>query len=421
MFAAKNIRSHLSHLWFLFVIFNFFLFNASLTHAETITYDANGNATSDGAGTNTYSSSSNKITSHAGSTVTTDTAGNITSDGAGTTFTYNNANRLIQVFKSGNLVATFTYNAKGQRTSKTTPASTTAFHYDMQGHLIEETTGTGGRIASYMWVEDTPLAVVFAPHTESNPGNQDRVIYIHIDHLNTPRSATDAAGKIVWRWDSNASGRNAPNQDPGNTGIQTVINLRFPGQYYDKETALLYNWNRYYDPNTRRYITSDPIGLEGGTNTYAYAKNNSVNYSDPDGLTPQGQAVGGAVGAVVGGVLGGLGGGVVGTVGGPVGTVGGGAAGAAEGAAAGAAVGSVVGDALTGSSTEKNCPKCTLKFLREVYYSGSTKSCVYTQSGSFGMFTFPQWKDKPCYPVNLETCKVDTSTMDPALYSKGTK
>ncbi len=64
----------------------------------------------------------------------------------------------------------------------------------------------------------------------------------------------------------------------------TEVDLRFPGQYYDAETGLYYNYFRYYDPGTGRYITSDPIGLDGGLNTYGYAEQNQVLYADPLGL-----------------------------------------------------------------------------------------------------------------------------------------
>jgi RHS repeat-associated protein len=67
--------------------------------------------------------------------------------------------------------------------------------------------------------------------------------------------------------------------------IETVDNpFRFPGQYYDPETGLHYNYFRYYNPQTGRYLTPDPIGLEGGINLFAYVENNPVNWIDPLGL-----------------------------------------------------------------------------------------------------------------------------------------
>ncbi|MCP4723103.1 MAG: RHS repeat-associated core domain-containing protein [Desulfobacteraceae bacterium] len=57
-----------------------------------------------------------------------------------------------------------------------------------------------------------------------------------------------------------------------------------PGQYYDGETGLHYNWHRYYDPETGKYLTPDPIGLAGGINPFVYVLNDPVNYVDPYGL-----------------------------------------------------------------------------------------------------------------------------------------
>ncbi len=116
------------------------------------------------------------------------------------------------------------------------------------------------------------------------PATEQQLLYLHTDALDTPRLATDVRGQVVWRGDGAAFGDTRPDEDPDGDGTPTTVNLRFPGQYYDQETGLHYNWNRYYDPKSGRYVTSDPIGLAGGLNTYAYVTNNPLRYTDPSGL-----------------------------------------------------------------------------------------------------------------------------------------
>jgi RHS repeat-associated protein len=100
--------------------------------------------------------------------------------------------------------------------------------------------------------------------------------------LNTPRAVVDTAGNLRWRWMADPFGTAAPEANPAGLGTFTQ-NLRMPGQVADSETGLFYNMARYYDPTIGRYVQSDPIGLQGGINTYAYVGGNPVSYVDPDG------------------------------------------------------------------------------------------------------------------------------------------
>ena len=133
------------------------------------------------------------------------------------------------------------------------------------------------------------------------PTTTTALYYIHNDHLGTPRALTDQRQEIVWQASYTPFGE-------AQLTIDTIENnLRFPGQYFDSETNLHYNYHRYYNVETGRYLRSDPIGLGDGPNTYAYVGNNPLAYYDPNGLSKVG-AIGQGLGGALGGAVGGLGG-----------------------------------------------------------------------------------------------------------------
>jgi RHS repeat-associated protein len=106
------------------------------------------------------------------------------------------------------------------------------------------------------------------------------VFYMHADRLGTPQYVTDSTKAVVWKDLYQPFGADSPTFI-GNVFLQ---NLRFPGQQYDAETGLYHNGQREYDTTKGRYIQTDPIGLNGGINTYAYAGNNPFRFTDPSGL-----------------------------------------------------------------------------------------------------------------------------------------
>jgi RHS repeat-associated protein len=112
----------------------------------------------------------------------------------------------------------------------------------------------------------------------------DPVYYIHVDHLNTPRLVANQSGQAVWRWDQQEPfGVSVPDEDPSARGA-LEFPLRFPGQYFDKETNLHYNYFRDYDAATGRFLQGDPIGLEGRLNIYAYTSSQPLGFADALGL-----------------------------------------------------------------------------------------------------------------------------------------
>jgi RHS repeat-associated protein len=192
------------------------------------------------------------------------------SDGLGaiTAFTYNQEGRLSGAASGSQLLAQYTYDAFGQRAARTNTASgTTLYQYGL-GNLLEETDGQGNAQVDYIYLGSRPVATI-------EPGGAFH--FLHTDLLGTPIAASGSNQSVAW------STTYQPFGAIGTAPSTIVQNLRFPGQESDVSTGLYHDGMRDYVPATGQYIESDPLGLWGGLNRYAYAEGDPLVLTDPTG------------------------------------------------------------------------------------------------------------------------------------------
>ncbi|OKP23020.1 RHS repeat domain-containing protein [Serratia fonticola] len=204
-----------------------------------------------------------------------------------TTFAYDCRHRLIKRTDPHGQVTTYTYNAFNRRTSKTVEGQTT--EYLWQGNKLIAETDNQQHWQTFLYEPGShrPMATVVGSTRVNSP--KIRTYWYQNDHLGTPHSLTDNQGNTVWRGQYSAYGQLTEEWTPPDARDehpQPKVNnpLRFQGQYEDTESGLYYNLNRYYDPGVGRYLTADPVKLDGGLNQYGYVDNNPVNWVDPLGL-----------------------------------------------------------------------------------------------------------------------------------------
>ncbi|MET4571294.1 RHS repeat-associated protein [Stenotrophomonas rhizophila] len=248
---------------------------------EEYSYDATGNRLSFGnsIGTQAYSypADSHRLASVDGVARTYDPMGNTLTIGGEWRYAYDLAGRIGSATQTGVATSIYHHNAAGLRTSQQSEDGTTLHLYGEGGQWLGSYRTNGIPTRQVVWVGSRPVGMI----------HSGKLLYLETDHLGSSRIAVDPArDATVWRWSmlGEAFGYGAMADDPDQDGVLTEIELRFPGQRKDEDSGLIYNHFRDYDSRAGRYLQSDPLGLRGGSTSYAYAASNPLRNVDPLGL-----------------------------------------------------------------------------------------------------------------------------------------
>ncbi|MBQ0985048.1 RHS repeat protein [Streptomyces sp. F63] len=206
-------------------------------------------------------------------------------------YTWDAEDRLISCTTPDGTVWRYAYDPFGRRTAKhrmaadgTTVAATVLFCWE-DTRLAEQTDTASGVTLTWDHEGYRPLSQL-ERRTVGGPAHQEeidsRFFAIVTDLVGTPTELVDEQGGIAWHNRSTVWGLTAWNRD-----ATAYTPLRFPGQYDDPETGLHYNVHRHYDPQTARYVSSDPLGLAPAANPAAYVTN-PCTWMDPEGLIAKG-------------------------------------------------------------------------------------------------------------------------------------
>jgi RHS repeat-associated protein len=198
-----------------------------------------------------------------------------------TTYRYNSMDLLVQVeWSAREDVWTADYDGLCRRVRKTTGGRRTDFYWD--GDRLAAEKGPSGQLRIYVYVNETaflPFMFIDYPDEHALP-ESGQAYFVFCTQAGLPEWIEDSDGRKVWR---------SLSTDPYGLvdvaeGERVEYNLRWPGHYFDPETALHCNRFRSYSPRLGRYLQSDPAGQSGGINLYAYTAN-PLTYVDVMGLT----------------------------------------------------------------------------------------------------------------------------------------
>lgn len=214
--------------------------------------------------------SANRLRTVNGETATYDDRGHLSERGSGASrvrYQYDECDQLRRVELSGGIWEA-DYDALGRRTRKTWAGRTTEYFWS--GDQLAAEIDADGRLRLYVYADALALTPLLFLDYESvdAPPESGRRYFVFSDQIGTPQRIEDESGREVWRADVSPYGHADVTVDGS-----MEFNLRFPGHYFDQELGLHYNRFRYYDPTLGRYLQSDPVGILGGLNVYAYHPN----------------------------------------------------------------------------------------------------------------------------------------------------
>jgi RHS repeat-associated protein len=226
-------------------------------------------------------------------------------------YNWNALGQLVSVKQGDQHIAQYRYNSTGLRVAKQINnkqgQQNTYTLYNMQRQRVADLNGQGEIVRQYIWLGDQLVATLDAkePKRLQIPANgfaselsqtiqalwhslinqQDKLAFVHVNHLHAPIAVTDTQTNVIWQADYAPYGELIKT---GGSQPAYQLALRNAGQWQDDKTGLYYNDFRYYNPKTGRYISQDPLGKMaerlGSPNPYSYVNNNPISYIDPWGL-----------------------------------------------------------------------------------------------------------------------------------------